>query len=133
MKCSEEGLDAGKRKKEMDRQRAVLVSATQTLCTALLDLAEGPAVTSSPPPPPPVVGSAGESDLDAAFRQLRRWDDPGPTLLGARWEAHRGNCAAALASVAKAVSESDGPPPKVLPRLRVPPRWRASSGQTAHG
>jgi hypothetical protein len=133
MKCSEEGLDAGKRKKEMDRQRAVLVSATQTLCTALLDLAEGPAVTSSPPPPPPAVGSAGESDLDAAFRQLRRWDDPGPTLLGARWEAHRGNCAAALASVAKAVSESDGPPPKVLPRLRVPPRWRASSGQTAHG
>jgi hypothetical protein len=114
MKCGEEGAGAAKRKKDMDRQRALLVTATQSLCTALLDVEQAAAEWTRD------SSVTGESDVEAAFRQLRCWDDISTTLLGARWEERRGNSAAALTTLAKVLSESDGPAPKVPSRLLLP-------------
>jgi len=112
MKCNEEGAEAAKVKKEMEEHRGFLVSAYKSLCGALLDLEDGPIVQAD-------KDESHEDLLETAFRNLRKWEDPTNTLLGARREARRGCIGSAIQALNKVITDSDTAVPKEVYELRI--------------
>ncbi|KAK3236845.1 tripeptidyl-peptidase II Tpp2, partial [Cymbomonas tetramitiformis] len=107
MKCEEEGSEAEKRRKDMEDVKKALVAAIKARCEALLDL--------HPNAPP-----AGTPDaFEESFRELRRWDDPAKTLLGARQEARCGRPCAALQAIQKMMDDGDKPADKEMHEMQI--------------